>query len=71
MPFIISRDQAHSKLYAVRDRDGDIAWSPNRDKATRFNESAADFECGEINRYSPELAQVEGAKAIDMAEEAA
>lgn len=70
MPFIISRDQAHGKLYAVKDRGGDLSWTPNRDQATRFNEAGADFECFELNRYSPELAQVEGAKAAEAAEAA-
>ena len=62
MPFIITRDQPHGKLFATRFADGEIGWQPSKEKATRFDEAEADAEAGAINQYASTEAVVEGAR---------
>jgi hypothetical protein len=69
MPFIISRADAPSKLYAVQDADHDIHWRPNRNAATRFTEDEAEAVVLEFGKYSDIDLDIEGAKEIEpMAE---
>lgn len=63
MPFIITREQPHgSKLYIQCQGDGEMFWHPNKDKATRFEETEADAGAAEINKYASTEAVVEGAR---------
>jgi len=71
MPFIISRTDAPSKLYANQDADHDIQWAPNRDSAQRFTEAEAENIVLEFSKYSDIDLDIEGAKAIEPVAEAA
>lgn len=64
MPFIVTRAQSDkSKLYIRRDPDGEVMWDPRRRAATPFSEDEAEAVAADINRYSPEIAEVIGAGA--------
>lgn len=65
MPFIISRSDAPSKMYASQDDgNGDLFWEPKRDKATRFTEIEAEAVVEEFAKYSDTELDIEGAKDI-------
>ena len=66
MPFIISRKDAPSKLYANKDAEGDIQWGPSRDEATRFTEPEAETVVLEFGKYSDIDLDIEGAKEIEQ-----
>lgn len=64
MPFIVIRKQSDkSKLYIRRDPDGEVLWDARRRVATLFSETEADAVAAEINRYTPDIAEVVGAGA--------
>lgn len=71
MPFIVSRSDAPSKMYARQTVDNDICWEPNRANATRFTEDEADIVVHEFSKYSQTELDIEGAKPIEPAAEAA
>lgn len=67
MPFIVSRPQPHGKLYRERGPDGEMRWQPNRDKADRMTEDAAEAEAADLRKYTTAEIDVEGAKEIKAA----
>lgn len=73
MPFIVSRSDMPSKMFATVNLDnGDAQWIPNRDKATRLTEEQADFFVEEFAKYSDIDLDIEGARsATEPAEIAA
>jgi hypothetical protein len=59
MPFVVSRP---GNVYAMRDADGDVLWTPNRAKATQLTADEADALEADLRRYSTDDYQVEGVK---------
>lgn len=73
MPFVVSRTDAPSKMFARIDTDGDAAWVTNRDNATRFTDDEADIFVHEFGKFSDIDLDIEGVRpaAEPIAEQAA
>lgn len=63
MPFAVTQPQAHPEagpLYAIRDKDGDILWTPDKRRVAPLSETDADAIAAEINRFASVEASVVG-----------
>lgn len=69
MPFVITRSDAPSKMFASRDADGDYRWVTTKDKATPHTEDEADVFVHEFGKYSDIDLDIEGVKPVAAAAE--
>ncbi len=63
MPFAVTQPQSHPEagpLYAFRDKDGDILWTPDKRRVAAMSEAEAETIAAEINRFASVEAEVVG-----------
>lgn len=71
MPFVVSRSDMPTKMFALIDGDGDASWIPNRQKATPLTEPQAEAFIEEYAKYSDTDLDIEGVKPAAASEQSA